>query len=138
MRRGFLLALLTLAIVAAMPAHAQDARATLAQDAARAWLQLADNVDGAATYATAGEKFQRAMPAERWKKALEDTRGPLGAMQRRTVVSTQFVNKIQGQPKGEYALVLFRSSFANRDFMQERVTLEKTPKGWQVIGYFPS
>ena len=137
MRRGFLLALLALAIVAALPANAQDARATLVQDAARSWLALADNLDGAATFAAAGDKFQRAMPMERWTQALKDTHGPLGAMLTRTVVSTQFVDTVQGQPKGEYALILFRSSFVHRDFMQERLTLEKTAKGWQVIGYFP-
>ncbi|HEY5366078.1 MAG TPA: DUF4019 domain-containing protein [Casimicrobiaceae bacterium] len=137
MRRGFLLALLALAIAAALPANAQDARATLVQDAARSWLALADNLDGPATFASAGDKFQRAMPVQRWTQALKDTHGPLGAMLTRTVVSTQFVDTVQGQPKGEYALILFRSSFAHRDFMQERLTLEKTAKGWQVIGYFP-
>ncbi|MEO8848068.1 MAG: DUF4019 domain-containing protein [Casimicrobiaceae bacterium] len=136
MRRGILLGLLALAIAAALPANAQDARATLAQDAARSWLALADNLDGAATYAAAGDKFQRAMPVKRWTKALHDTRGPLGATLSRTAVSTQFVDTLKGEPKGEYALVLFRSSFAKRDFAQERLTLEKTPQGWQVIGYF--
>src|SRR5665213_1652094 len=100
-------------------------------------LALADNLDGPATFASAGDKFQRAMPVQRWTQALKDTHGPLGAMLTRTVVSTQFVDTVQGQPKGEYALILFRSSFAHRDFMQERLTLEKTAKGWQVIGYFP-
>jgi hypothetical protein len=138
MRRGFLLALLALAIAASLPpANAQDARATEAQAAARSWLDLADKLDGEATFAAAGDKFQRAMPVKRWTKALKDSRGPFGATQTRTVVSTQFVDTIAGQPKGEYALVLFRSSFANRDFVQERLTLEKTTKGWQVIGYFP-
>ena len=137
MRRGFLLALVAFAIAASLPVEAQDARAIEAQSAARDWLALADKLDGPDTYATAGKKFQRAMPVERWTKALKDARGPFGAMLRRAVVSTQFVNTIPGQPKGEYALVLFRSSFAHRDFAQERLTLEKTPKGWQVIGYFP-
>ena len=137
MRRGFLLALLALAIAASLPANAQDARSTEAQDAARSWLALADKLDGPGTFAAAGAKFQRTMPVDRWSKALKDSRGPLGATLRRAVVSTQFVDTIPGGPKGDYALVLFRSSFANRDFAQERLTLENTKKGWQVIGYFP-
>jgi hypothetical protein len=137
MRRTFLLALLALAIAASLPAQAQDTRATEAQSAARAWLELADKLDGPGTYAAAGEKFQKAMPVDRWSKALKDSRGPFGAVQRRAVLSTQFVNSVPGAGKGEFAVMLFRSSFANREFVQERMTLEKTAKGWQVIGYFP-
>ncbi len=137
MRRSFLLALVALAIAASLPAHAQDTRATEAQSAARAWLDLADKLDGPATYAAAGAKFRKAMPVERWSKALKDARGPFGAVQRRAVLSTQFVSSVPGAGKGEFAVILFRSSFANREFVQERMTLEKTAKGWQVIGYFP-
>jgi hypothetical protein len=138
MRRGFLLALVALAIAASMPAGAQGTRANEVQTAARAWLALADKLDGPDTFATAGKKFQSTMPADRWAKALKDARAPYGTNLSRAVVSTQFVNSIPGEPKGDYALVLFRSSFANRDFARERLTLENTPKGWKVIGYFPT
>ena len=137
MRRTFLLALLALAIAASLPAHAQDTRATEAQSAARTWLELADKLDGPGTFAAAGARFQKAMPVDRWTKALKDSRGPFGAMQRRTVLSTQFLSSVPGAGKGEFAMILYRSSFANREFVQERMTLEKTAKGWQVIGYFP-
>jgi len=136
MRRTFLLAFVALAVAMSLPVSAQDARSSEVQDAARDWLALADKMDGPATYAAAGAKFTARMPLERWSKALKDARTPLGANTRRTVVSTQFTDKVQGQPKGDYALILFRSSFTNREFTQERLTLEKTAKGWQVIGYF--
>ena len=136
MRRGFLLPLVALAIAAALPARAQDARSTEAQDAARAWLALADDNDADAAYAAAGDKFRRQVPQAQWTKALADTRTPLGKNLRRTVVSTQFVDRIKVFGKGDYAVMIFRSSFANRDFAQEQVTVEKTAKGWQVIGYF--
>lgn len=137
MRRGFLLALLAFAIAASLPVNAQDARATEAQDAARQWLALADKLNGPDTYATAGEKFRLAMPVDRWTRALKEARGPMGANLTRALVSTQFMNSLPGQPRGDYVMLLFRSSFANRDFVQERLTLEWNGKHWQVIGYFP-
>jgi hypothetical protein len=136
MRRGFLLALVALAIAAALPARAQDARSTEAQDAARAWLALADRNDAEAAYKAAGEKFHRQVPKAQWAKALNDTRAPFGANLRRTVVTTQFLDRIKGFGKGDYAVMLFRSSFAKKEFAQEQVTVEKTANGWQVIGYF--
>ena len=80
-------------------------------------------------------------PAESANLALKLLRvGPLTSwklMELPIMVSTQFVNSVPGAGKGEYAVMLYRSSFANREFVQERMTLEKTAKGWQVIGYFP-
>jgi Protein of unknown function (DUF4019) len=136
MRRGFLLALVALAIAAALPARAQDARSTAVQDAARAWLALADKNDADAAYDAAGGKFHRQVPKDQWAKALTGSRAPLGANLRRTVATTQFLDRIKGFGKGDYAVLVFRSSFANKDFAREQVTVEKTAKGWQVIGYF--
>ncbi|HEY7903128.1 MAG TPA: DUF4019 domain-containing protein [Casimicrobiaceae bacterium] len=135
MRRGFLRALVALSIAASLPARAQDARSSEAQDAARAWLALVDKSDVEGAYDAAGNKFKRGMAKADWIKALVKTREPYGANAQRTIAATQFHNRIQGVGKGDYAVLLFRSSFARRDFAQEQVTLENTPKGWQVIGY---
>jgi hypothetical protein len=135
MRRRLLLALCALAIVAAIPVRAQDARSSEAQDAARAWLAAVD--DGAAdvAYDTAGAKFKRGLTKAQWVKALGDTRKSYGANTRRTIVSTQFHDRLRGVGKGDFAVLQFRSVFANRDFAQEVVTVEKTPQGWRVVGY---
>ena len=135
MRRRLLLALCALAIFAALPANAQDARSSEAQDAARAWLGLVDKGDGNAAYAEAGEIFRRQVGKRQWVKGMNDARAPLGANTRRTIESTRFVDHLQGVGKGDFAMLVFRSSFAGKDFVREQVTLANTAQGWRVIGY---
>jgi hypothetical protein len=135
MRRRLLVALCALAIVAAMPVHAQDARSSEAQDAARDWLAVVDKGDADAAYVDAGERFRRQVSKRQWMKGMADARGSLGANTRRTIESTRFVDRIQGVGKGDFAMLVFRSSFANKDYVREQLTLENTAKGWQVIGY---
>jgi len=136
MRRGFLFAILALAIAASLPSQAQDARATEAQRVAREWLVLADKQDGAATWAAAGPKFQAAMSTEQWTRALKQARGPLGAVLQRAMLTTQFAKNIPGQPDGEYVLLQFRTSFEKKESARETLTLERVDGKWRVIGYF--
>jgi hypothetical protein len=135
MRRRILIALAALAIVAALPAHGQDARSSEAQDAARAWLALVDKGDATAAYGAAGEGFRLRVSKAQWNKGMTDARGPLGANTRRTIEATRFVDRIQGFGKGDFAILVFRASFANKDFVREQLTLANTPQGWRVIGY---
>lgn len=136
MRRGFLFAVLALAIAASLPSHAQDARATESQRVAREWLALADKQDGAGTWTQAGPKFQAAMTQEQWTRALKDARGPFGAALQRAVLKSEFGKSIPGQPDGEYMLLQFRTSFEKKESARETVTLERVDGKWRVIGYF--
>ena len=110
-------------------------RSALAQNAARDWLALADRLDGAASWNTAGARFRDAMPADRWTAALKQVREPLGALAARAVESTQFAKSFPGLPDGDYAIVVFRASFANRAVARETVTLEREGERWRVVGY---
>jgi hypothetical protein len=122
--------------LAAGIAVAQDPRASAAQAAAREWLALADRSDAKASRDAAGKKFQTAMPAEGWSNALAKARTPLGALKSRTIFKTDFTKKFQDYPEGEYALIVYLTSFANKAQSQETVTLEHESDGkWRVIGY---
>ncbi len=122
---------------AAADAQGQDPRASSVQKTARDWLLLIDRGDAQATWRAAGKKFQDAMPADGWAKALNEVRPPLGNVVDRAVLSTEFSNSFPGVPDGEYALLVFRSSFANKADSRETVTLEREADGsWRVIGYF--
>lgn len=117
-------------------AAAQDPRASVAQNSARNWLALTDRGDADASWRAAGEKFRAAMPADGWAKALKQVRPPLGAATDRTILSTEFAKSFEGVPEGDYALLVFRSSFANKADARETVTLEREADGnWRVIGY---
>lgn len=121
----------------ASAAHAQDARETAVQTAAREWLAYTDRLDAASSWKTSGEKFRKQIAAEPWAKALKSAREPLGAVQQRAAVSTSFRNTIPGGPDGTYALLQFRTAFEKKTEGHESVTLEQESDGkWHVIGYF--
>lgn len=134
-RRRLVVALAVLACPA--PALAQDPRASEAQRAAREWLAFTDVIDGPASWRRAGQKFRDAVPLEKWSKALKAEREPRGKTDQRTVLSSQFSRQIQGYEEGDYAVIQFRTAFANRPSSQESVTLQREPDGvWRVVGYY--
>ena len=135
--RRAMLAMLALALLASAPAHAQDPRAVVVQTVARQWLALADKLDAEATWNAAGVRFQQTMTIPQWADGLKREREARGAIAQRTVVATSFGSSMPGVPEGgNYALVRFRTSFANETFGAEHVTLEMGPDNvWRVIGY---
>ncbi len=137
LRRVLLCAAAGAAVCSLAPAHAQDATTTLAQQAAREWLALTDALDAAGSYNATGARFRETITAESWGAALQQARAPLGALEQRSALSTQLANKLPDGPDGEFAFVLFRTSFANKADSRETVTLERGADGaWHVIGYF--
>ena len=119
------------------PASAQDPRGTIAQREARTWLALTDRGDAAASWGAAGKQFQNAITADKWGDSLRQVRPPLGALVERSILSTQFTKSFPGAPDGEYALLVFRTSFASKIDSRETVTLEHEKDGaWRVVGYF--
>jgi hypothetical protein len=118
-------------------AVAQDPVATTVQHVARDWLALTDRGDGAASWDAAASQFKKALPRERWTDSLKKARDPFGALAQRTVLSTTFATSFPGAPDGNYAMVLFRTSFAKKTDATETVTLEREGDGaWRVVGYF--
>ena len=132
-RRAMLVAIAGVAFVP--QAHAQDPRASAAQAAGRAWLAIADKLDAEASYEAAGARFRQALTPARWNDAVKTIRFPLGALVQRSVNQTSFATKLPGQPDSEYALIAYRTSWANRNVGRELLTLERVDGKWQVVGY---
>ncbi|SRR6266404_9709234 len=131
-----LLALICLAGVVTGTALAQDPKATAAQAAARDWLALADRSDAQGSWNAAGKKFQEAIPVSGWSGALAKAREPLGSVKDRTISKTGFKNTFPGAPEGDYALIVYTTSFANKARSRETLTLERESDGkWRVVGY---
>ena len=134
-RRRFVGAIAVLALAA--PALAQDPRASEAQRAAREWLAYTDAIDAAASWQRAGQKFRNAVPIAQWTKALKEQREPRGKTIQRTILASQFPRQIPGYEEGDYALIRFRTAFANRPSSEESLTLQRESDGvWRVVGYF--
>jgi uncharacterized protein DUF4019 len=134
-------ALLRVAVAAAplllaIPARAQDARQTIVQAIARDWLALVDAKRYDESWKATGAKFRLAISPERWAESVAKVRAPLGAVVKRTTLRTTFTRSFPDVPEGEYAHVIFRAAYANRDDGDETVTLEREADGvWRVIGY---
>ena len=123
-------------LLCAGPLAAQDPRASLVQETARAWLADTDRGNAAQSWKNAGKQFRNAITVERWAESLKRVRLPLGALSQRAQLGTQFRKNIPGAPDGEYAIVLFRATFAKKMDARETLTLEHEPDGaWRVIGY---
>ena len=118
-------------------AVAQDPKATAAQAAARDWLALADRSDVQASWNAAGKKFQVAIPTAGWADSLAKARTPLGPVKSRTISKTGFKKTFPGAPDGDYALIIYATSFVNKGEGHETLTLERESDGkWRVVGYF--
>ena len=117
-------------------ALAQDGRTSTVQAAARDWVVLTDRGEVGATWDAAGKQFKNAITRERWSESLTAVRKPFGSMIQRSTLSTSFPASLAGAPDGEYSIVLFRTSFANRVDSRETVTLQRESDGaWRVVGY---
>lgn len=135
--RAVALLLLAASALVALPAVSQDARETMVQRVARDWLALIDRGDYAASWKAAGAKFRLAITPERWSEAAAAVRGPLGPLSQRSMLKTTFTRSFPGVPDGDYALIVFRTSFDKKSEGDETVTLEREADGeWHVVGYF--
>ena len=131
------LALLACMVLAPHAALAQDPRATTVQRAAREWLALVDKQDGEASWKAAGARLQDSVTLAVWTETVRREREPRGPLLQRAVTATTFSDSIPGLPPGgSYAVVTFRTSFANQADSGEEVILEVgAGYAWRVIGY---
>jgi hypothetical protein len=119
-------------------AAAQDPNVIAAQTAARQWLVFIDRGDAQASWGAAGKKFQSAISVALWADGLKKTQARLGTATRRTAGPTQLGRKLPGFPDGDYAQVLFSTTFAKKAIGRESLSMEREADGkWRVIGYFP-
>jgi hypothetical protein len=136
-RRRRTLGLLACVVLAPHAALAQDSRATMVQRVAREWLALVDKQDGEASWKAAGTRLQDSVTLPVWTETVRRERESRGALLQRAVTATTFTDSIKGLPPGgSYAVVTFRSSFANQTDSGEEVILEVgAGYAWRVIGY---
>jgi hypothetical protein len=105
--------------------------------AAVAWLALVDAGNYAASWNAAATRFRKSVPQEQWQSRVASARGPLGALQSRQLLSATFRQNLPGAPDGDYVVIRFSASFANKATAIETVTPMKDEDGsWRVAGYY--
>jgi hypothetical protein len=108
-----------------------------ATSAAQTWLTAIDHGEYAQSWQEASAFFQNAVTEEKWKTSLEMVRKPLGDLVSRKLKSAKATAELPGAPDGQYVVMQFETSFANKKSAIETVTfmLEKDGQ-WKSAGYF--
>jgi hypothetical protein len=109
----------------------------LAQEAAESWLALVDAGKYSQSWNQAASFFKERVTAQKWESAVKSVRDPLGKLESRILKSSQYTQTMPGAPDGEYVILQFETSFANKKAAIETVTPMKDKDGqWRVAGYF--
>jgi len=130
--------LIFLTIFALTPAcFADQAQDVAAVAAAENFLQLIDAGHYADSWDASANYFQQQVPRPRWVEQLEDIRPALGSVLSRTVTSKHYATSLPGAPAGNYVVILFATSFQNKENSVETVTAMLDQDGkWRVAGYY--
>ena len=104
---------------------------------ARAWLSLIDQGNYLESWKESAPFFQRAITETNWEISLSTFRKPLGAVLSRELKSAQSQMQMPGAPDGQYVVMQFETSFANKKSAVETLTVRpKQDEQWKVSGYY--
>ena len=119
------------------PTFADDTAETLARAAAQGWLAKIDAGKYADTWKDASSFFRGALTEKAWVDALNAVRKPLGSALSRKSIKAESTKSLPGAPDGNYVVMQFNSSFANKKAAVETVTFMQDKDGkWRAAGYY--
>jgi hypothetical protein len=120
-----------------MSAQADEGAEKKAVSASRDWLALVDSEKYAESWERTAGYFKNAVAKEQWEQSLQVVRKPLGKVIRRKLKSKQNTKSLPGAPDGEYVVIQYETSFANKGSAIETITpmLDQDGK-WRVSGYY--
>ena len=109
------------------------------EDAARqsvdAWLALLDAGNYAAAYDATGSFFRERVTAEEFRNKMAERLALLGALESRTLSSTQRLTTVPNAP-GDYFVFEFDGVYELRPNARERVTAVSESGEWPVVGIY--
>ena len=131
-------AIVVLALVVATLGVAQDQsnKTKAAEAASEAWLKFVDSGDYSQSWIEASSLFKSHVTQKDWEQKISAVRQPLGALISRTLKSAEYTTTLPGAPDGQYVVIKYDTSFANKKSAVETVTpmLDKDGQ-WRVSGY---
>ena len=114
-----------------------DEQTDLGVAAAKAWLGLVDAKQYKESWVEAAPFFKDRITEDDWVKMISLARGPFGDLMSRELKTAKYATSLPGAPDGEYVVIQFKTSFANKADALETITPMKDDKGaWRVSGYF--
>jgi hypothetical protein len=101
-----------------------------------AWLKLIDRAKYAESWREASAYFRSRIPEKQWVIMVQGVRAPLGVLLSRKQRSIAFTATLPGAPDGNYAVIVFDTSFQNKASAMEQLTVMAYGEKWRVAGYF--
>ena len=101
-----------------------------------AWLKLIDSAKYADSWRDASTYFRSRVPEKQWVTMVQTARAPLGALVSRKQRSITFETTLPGVPDGNYAVIVFDTSFRNKASAMEQLTVMADGEKWRAAGYF--
>ena len=138
MLKRIVVALVILVMMSATVITAQETdKEKIAIATAEKWLALVDTGKYAESWREAASYFRTSVEQEQWKHSLTAVRKPLGKLLSRKVKNRKYLTSLPGAPDGEYLVIQFETSFANKKSAIETVTPMREKDGkWRVSGYY--
>ncbi|NMA20884.1 MAG: DUF4019 domain-containing protein [Lentisphaerae bacterium] len=112
-------------------------REKTALTAAETWLAFVDEEKYAKSWQEAAEYFRNAVKQEQWTSSMQAFRKPLGKLVSRKMKNASYKTSLPGAPDGEYVIIQFETSFANKkDAIETVIAMMDKDGKWRVAGYF--
>ncbi len=105
--------------------------------AATEWLAIVDAGDYARSWQTASPFLKNAVGQQKFASGVQSVRRPLGKVLNRRLESSKHFSEVPGAPDGEYIVLIFKTSFENKENVLETVVPMREKDGtWKVSGYY--
>jgi hypothetical protein len=114
--------------------HAADELA--AQRQALGFVGYLDQGRFADSYAYTGMLIRAQLDRDAFSTQIQKTRVGTGALQSRELLDAGYTTTVSGAPEGQYVVLHYHASFANRPDTVETVTLAFAKGYWRVVGYY--
>ncbi len=114
--------------------HAADELA--AQRQALGFLGYLDQGRYADSYAYTGMLIRTQLDRDAFSTEIQKTRVGTGALQSRDLIDAAYTTTLPGAPDGQYVVLHYHVSFANRQDAVETLTLAFAKGYWRISGYY--
>jgi hypothetical protein len=88
------------------------------------------------SYAYTGMLIRTQLDRDAFSTQIQKTRVGTGALQSRELMDASYTTTLPGAPEGQYVVLHYHVSFANRQDAVETVTLAFAKGYWRVAGYY--
>ena len=107
-----------------------------AERQALGFLGYLDHGRYADSYAYTGMLIRAQLDQDSFAKQLEKARAGTGALLSRELIDASYTTTVPGAPEGQYVMLHYGASFANRQEAVETMTLAFAKGYWRVSGYY--